>query len=90
MRPDNSGVMEVIFVILERLISLICDELGCDVDELDEQAQMDELFSDEIELEEMVIVLEGEFGVEFGREFSADMTVEALADLIAESMEDDS
>jgi len=90
MRPDNSGVMEVIFVILERLISLICDELGCDVDELDEQAQMDELFSDEVELEEMVIVLEGEFGVEFGREFSADMTVEALADLIAESMEDDS
>lgn len=90
MRPDNSGVMEVIFVILERLISLICDELGCDVDELDEQAQMDELFSDEVELEEMVIVLEGEFGVEFGREFSEDMTVEALADLIAESMEDDS
>ena|GEM_PF-889421 len=77
-------------MILERLISLICDELGCDVDELDEQAQMDELFSDEVELEEMVIVLEGEFGVEFGREFSADMTVEALADLIAESMEDDS
>lgn len=82
--------MEVMFVILERLISLICEELECDTDELDENSQLDELFSDEIELEEMMIVLEGEFGVEFGREFSADMTVEALADLIEESACEDS
>lgn len=82
--------MEVMFVILERLISLICEELECDTDELDENSQLDELFSDEIELEEMMIVLEGEFGVEFGREFSADMTVEALADLIEESVCEDS
>ncbi len=69
---------------LERLISLICEELGCDEANVGGETLLGELVGDEIEIQELVEALENEFDTEFGEEISGDISVAYLAEMIEE------
>ncbi|MGN0543693.1 MAG: acyl carrier protein [Acutalibacteraceae bacterium] len=73
-------------MILEKLISLICEELGFDEDEVDENTAVGDLVSDELEIEELALALESEFEIELGSELSGDISVSELADIIEDSI----
>lgn len=70
------------FLMLDKVISLICEELGCADSEVDENTLIGDLVSDELEIEELVQVLENEFEFEFGEELSGDISVAELAEMI--------
>lgn len=70
-------------MILEKLISLICYELGCD--EISEDAALGELVGDELELQELISAVEGEFDVELG-DADGETTVSELAGIIEENI----
>lgn len=67
---------------LEKLISTICEELGCDETTVDGETLLGELVSDEIELQELVFALENEFDSEFGDEIGVDASISQLAEMI--------
>ncbi len=69
-------------MLLEKLISVICDELGVDENDINEDTLLEELVGDELETEDLVITLEREFGVEFGSELSGDISIAELAEMI--------
>ena len=48
-------------MILEKLISMICEEFGFSEDEVDGSAPLYEFINDDAELEELVLSLESEF-----------------------------
>lgn len=79
--PDFGGM----FVILEKLISLICEEFGFDEDEIQKETGLEELAADELEIEEFVQTLESEFDVEIG-ELYGEMTVGELAEMIEDCL----
>ena len=62
-------------MILEKLISLICEELGFDEDEVNENTAVGDLVSDDLEIEELALALESEFEIELGSELSGDISV---------------
>lgn len=66
-------------MILEKLIELICDELG--IDGVDETTALGGLVEDEFELNELIRAVEDGFEVEIGD--VDDITVGELADMIA-------
>lgn len=72
---------------LEKLLSVICTELGIGEDEIDENTLIEEIVGDELETEDLVYTLEREFGIEFGGELSEDLSLAELADLIEETAE---
>lgn len=72
------------FLMLERLISLICEELGCDESNVSGDTLLGELVGDEIELQELVEALENEFETEFGGEINGETTVASIAEMIEE------
>lgn len=72
------------FLVLEKLISLICEELGCDESNVSGETLLGELVGDEIEIKELCQALENEFDTEFGEEISGDFSVSRLAELIEE------
>ena len=43
----------------ERLISFICEELGCDESNVGKETMLNDLVGDEIELQELVDILQG-------------------------------
>lgn len=67
---------------LEKVITLICEELGYDEDTIHEDTVLGELVSDDAEIEELAQLLEGEFDVEFSGELSLDMTVSDVAEML--------
>ncbi|MBQ2841550.1 MAG: hypothetical protein IJE72_00780 [Clostridia bacterium] len=69
---------------LENLISFICEELGCDESNISGETLLNELVSDEIELQELIQALENEFDTEFGTETDGDISVASLAGMIEE------
>ncbi len=69
---------------LENLISLICEELGCDEANVSGETLLGELVSDDIEIAELVQALENEFDTELSEEISGDISVSELADMIEE------
>ncbi|MDD7193553.1 MAG: acyl carrier protein [Oscillospiraceae bacterium] len=73
-------------MILEKLISLICEELGFDEDEVNENTAVGDLVSDDLEIEELALALESEFEIELGSELSGDISVSELADIIEDSI----
>ncbi len=72
------------FLMLEKVISLICEELGCDENEVTESTLVSDLVGDELETQELVQALENEFDIELSAEIGADTTVAELADAIEE------
>lgn len=69
---------------LERLIAIICEELGCDETNVDGETLLGELVGDEIEIRELIQAVENEFDTEFGEEINGDFSVAALAGMIEE------
>lgn len=66
-------------MILEKLIEIICEELG--IDGVDETTALSSLVEDEFELGELIQTVEDAFEVEIGD--ADDITVGELADMIA-------
>ena len=73
-------------MIPEKLISLLCEELGFDEDEVNENTAVGDLVSDDLEIEELALALESEFEIELGSELSGDISVSELADIIEDSI----
>lgn len=67
---------------VEKVISLICEELGYEEDAIDENTELNELTEDGTELEEIVRIIEGEFYVDLSEEISGDMTVAQVAEML--------
>ncbi len=67
---------------LEKVISLICEELGCADNEVDGDTLIGDIVSDELEIEELAQALESEFEVELSEELGAEITVAELAEMI--------
>lgn len=66
-------------MILERLIAFICEELGLEK-EIGRETVIGDLIDDEIEVQELIIAIESEFGAEL--DCGCDVTVGELADLL--------
>ena len=66
-------------MILDKLIELICEELG--IDGVDETTALGSLVDDEFELGELIQTVEDAFEVNIG--VTEDITVVELADMIA-------
>ena len=67
---------------LEKVISLICEEFGYADDLVNADTELSELTEDGIELEEIIRVIEGEFYVDLSEEISGDMTVAQVAEML--------
>lgn len=70
------------FLMLEKVISLICEELGYADNEVNEDTLIGDIVSDELEIEELAQALENEFEVELSEELGAEITVAELAEMI--------
>ena len=73
-------------MILEKLMALICDEFGLDKTDINEQTLLEEIVSDEFEMQELLTEIETEFSIEnFECEPADDWTVEDLANAISDA-----
>lgn len=67
---------------IEKVISLICEEFGYDDDAVTESTELNELVEDGIELDEIIRIIEGEFYVDLSEELSGDVTVGQVAGML--------
>lgn len=67
---------------VEKVISLICEELGYEEDAINENTELSELTEDGTELEEIIRIIEGEFYVDLSEEISGEMTVAQVAEML--------
>jgi hypothetical protein len=67
---------------IEKIISLICEEFGYEEDAINENTQINELIEEGTELEDVVRAIEGEFYVDLSEEISGDMTVAQVAEML--------
>ena len=67
---------------VEKVISLICEELGYEEDAITENTELGELADDGVELEEIICIIEGEFYVDLSEEIGSDMTLAQVAEML--------
>ncbi len=67
---------------VEKVISLICEELGYDENAISEDTSLGEITEEGIALEEIINIIEGEFYVDLSEEISGDMTVAQIAQML--------
>ena len=67
---------------IDKVISLICEEFGYEEDAINENTELNELTEDGTELEEIIRIIEGEFYVDLSEEISGDMTVAQVAEML--------
>ena len=67
---------------VEKVISLICEELGYEEDAITENTELGELADDGVELEEIIRIIEGEFYVDLSEEIGSDMTLAQVAAML--------
>lgn len=67
---------------VEKVISLICEELGYEEDAITENTELGELADDGVELEEIIRIIEGEFYVDLSEEIDSDMTLAQVAEML--------
>ena len=67
---------------VEKVISLICEELGYEEDAITENTELGELADDGVELEEIIRIIEGEFYVDLSEEIGSDMTLAHVAEML--------
>lgn len=67
---------------VEKVISLICDEFGYDESAITESTQLGDLVDEGIGLEEIIHAVEGEFYVDLSEDISSDMTIAAVAEML--------
>ena len=67
---------------LEKVISLICEEFGYEEDAVNGNTMLAELTEEGAELDEIIRLIEGEFYVDLSEEISGDMTVAQVAEML--------
>ncbi|MBR4858941.1 MAG: hypothetical protein IKU08_07125 [Clostridia bacterium] len=67
---------------IEKVISLICEEFGYDDGAVTESTELNELVDDGIELDEIIRAVEGEFYVDLSEELSGDVTLGQVAAML--------
>ena len=67
---------------IEKVISLICEEFGYDDGAVTESTELNELVDDGVELDEIIRVVEGEFYVDLSEEISGDVTLGQVAAML--------
>ena len=67
---------------VEKVISLICEEFGYDESAITENTQLSDLTEDGVALEEIIHAVEGEFYVDLSEDISSDMTIAAVAEML--------
>ena len=67
---------------IEKVISLICEEFGYDEDAINGNTELAELTEEGTELEEIIRIIEGEFYVDLSEEISGDMTIAQVAEML--------
>ena len=67
---------------IEKVISLICEEFGYDDGAVTESTKLDEIVEDGVELDEIIRAIEGEFYVDLSEELSGDVTVGQVAGML--------
>ncbi len=67
---------------VERIISLICEEFGYDESAVSDETVISEITDDGVSLEELINAIEGEFYVDLSDEISGDMTVAQVAEML--------
>lgn len=67
---------------IEKVISLICEEFGYDDDAVTESTELNELVDDGVELDEIIRAVEGEFYVDLSEELSGDVTLGQVAAML--------
>lgn len=67
---------------VEKVISLICEEFGCEEDAINGNTELTEIAEYGAELEEIIRIIEGEFYVDLSEEISGDMTVAQVAEML--------
>ena len=68
--------------VIEKVISLICEEFGYDDDAVTESTELNELVDDGVELDEIIRAVEGEFYVDLSEELSGDVTLGQVAAML--------
>ena len=67
---------------VEKVISLICEELGYEEDAITADTELGELADGGVELEEIIRIIEGEFYVDLSEEIGGDTTVAQVAEML--------
>lgn len=67
---------------VEKVISLICEELGYEEDAITADTELNELVDEGVELEEIIHIIEGEFYVDLSEEIGGDMTLAQVAEML--------
>ena len=67
---------------VEKVISLICEELGYEEDAITADTELNELVDEDVELEEIIHIIEGEFYVDLSEEIGGDMTLAQVAEML--------
>lgn len=67
---------------VEKVISLICEELGYEENAITADTELNELVDEGVELEEIIHIIEGEFYVDLSEEIGGDMTLAQVAEML--------
>lgn len=67
---------------VEKVISLICEEFGYEEDAISGSTELAELTEDGADLDEIIRIIEGEFYVDLSEEISGDTTVAQVAEML--------
>ncbi len=67
---------------VEKIISLICEEFGYDEDAVSEETVLSDITEEGVSLDEIINIIEGEFYVDLSDEISGDMTVAQIAEML--------
>jgi hypothetical protein len=73
------------FMILERLIALICDEFGMSESDINEDTLIESIVNDEFEMQELMSAVSDEFEIETELVPAEDWRISDLADAISEA-----
>lgn len=72
-------------MVLKKLMTLICDELGVDRGDITASTLLEELVADEFEMGELIQLIESEFEVELENEPDYDWSIEDLANAVSDA-----
>ena len=67
---------------IEKVISLICEEFGYDDGAVTESTRLNELVEDGVEFDEIIRAIEGEFYVDLSEELGGDETLGQVAAML--------
>ena len=76
-------------MILEKLLALLSEAYGYEEVELEESTVLEDLAGDTMELEDLILAIEGEFEVDLSDEDCGTLTLAELADCIEDALSEE-